>query len=79
MVARFTTQIHSISVAEGHLLKPNMPSMENWGCAYSLALIFTATVTPFEVAFVKPSLSALFWVNRVVDIIFVADMSESID
>jgi hypothetical protein len=35
-----------------------------------LALVFTATVTPFEVAFLSTSLNALFFLNRVVDLVF---------
>lgn len=37
-------------------------------------LIFTATVTPFEVAFLEPSWDALFFINRVVDAMFLVDL-----
>ncbi len=36
-----------------------------------LLLLFTATVTPFEVAFLETSLNGLFVVNRVVDVSFI--------
>jgi hypothetical protein len=40
-----------------------------------LALIFVATITPYEVAMLEPSLdNALFWINRVVDGIFSLDI-----
>ncbi len=35
-----------------------------------VAVLFTATVTPFEVAFLETSLNGLFVVNRIVDVIF---------
>ena len=47
-----------------------------WDLVTSLALIFTAIFTPFEVGFLKASAShePLFIVNRVVDVIFILDM-----
>ncbi len=35
-----------------------------------LAVLFTATVTPFEVAFLKTAINALFVLNRIIDFIF---------
>ena len=38
-------------------------------------LLFAATVTPFEIAFVKHAqLDALFFLNRIVDLCFIADL-----
>ena len=48
-----------------------------WDCIASLALVFTATFTPFEVGFLAPSREpqeALFVTNRVVDFIFFVDL-----
>lgn len=48
-----------------------------WDGLTALALIFTALVTPYEVAFLPPATSALeplFLANRVIDMIFVCDM-----
>ena len=36
-----------------------------------LCLIFTALVTPVEVAFLKTQIDTLFFINRVIDLIFV--------
>ena len=36
--------------------------------------MFTATVTPFEVALLAPVYNLLFFVNRVVDVIFTLDI-----
>ena len=37
----------------------------------ALTLVYTATVTPFDVAVVKTSMGdPLFWCNRVVDFLF---------
>ena len=51
--------------------------MGYWDLITGLALIYTAIVTPWEVAFVEPSKSALdpmFIFNRCIDMIFVFDM-----
>ena len=45
-----------------------------WDGCTSIALIFTALVTPFEVSLLKPRLNVLFFVNRVVDAIFSIDI-----
>jgi potassium voltage-gated channel Eag-related subfamily H protein 7 len=42
-----------------------------------MALLFTATVTPYEVAFVPTALDAMFAVNRFVDFLFLCDMCVS--
>jgi hypothetical protein len=57
------------------LLSPPPPSHQNaffkrWDIIIVLSLLFTATVTPFEVAFLRTSLNTLFLVNRVVDCVF---------
>ena len=44
------------------------------GARPQIALVFTATVTPFEVALLQPSFDPLFIVNRVVDIVFTLDI-----
>ncbi len=41
-----------------------------WDIVVVLAVLFTASVTPFEVAFLKTSLNALFIINRIIDVIF---------
>ena len=55
--------------------------MAQWDCITALALFFTAAVTPYEVGFVSSANSfdeafsdPLFWMNRVVDCIFVFDL-----
>lgn len=45
-----------------------------WDGLTSLALIFTALVTPYEIALLSPSLDPLFYVNRVVDGTFLIDI-----
>ena len=59
-------------------LKVSWPAY--WDLAATLALLYTAIVTPVEVAFVQaPSgddvYNTLFWANRVIDIIFLIDMA----
>ena len=50
--------------------------MKNFDIASTSALLFTALVTPFEVAFVSGGdhRDALFWCNRLIDLVFTTDM-----
>lgn len=45
-----------------------------WDVFTSVALLFVAFVTPFEVALLEPTLDTLFIMNRAVDLIFGIDM-----
>ena len=45
--------------------------MQRWDLLTLLCLLFTALVTPVEVAFLTTKLNALFIINRVVDAVFV--------
>lgn len=45
-----------------------------WDVFTSVALIFVAFITPFEVALLEPTFDTLFIMNRVVDLIFGIDM-----
>ena len=56
------------------VINPNSEFCKNWDLLMVALLIFTALVTPFEVAFLSPSWDALFVINRLVDTGFVADM-----
>jgi len=45
-----------------------------WDVITSAALLFTATITPYEAALLPVTLDALFAINRVVDLIFIGDI-----
>ena len=45
-----------------------------WDVVTTVALMFTATVTPVEVALMEPSLDTLFVINRLVDVVFALDI-----
>jgi len=51
-----------------------------WDVVTSFALLYTATLTPFEAAFVQPSIDPNVWqdpwfvINRILDVIFIFDM-----
>merc|ERR1719191_2512416 len=42
--------------------------------AVLVALVYTSLVTPFEVAYLQTELNGLFFVNRIVDLVFLIDM-----
>jgi len=56
------------------LVRPDHSYLQNWDFVIFVALIFTALITPFEVAFVETQLGLLFFVNRFVDMLFITDM-----
>jgi len=56
------------------LIPVHHPYRGYWDVVIIVSLIFTATVTPFEVAFLPAVFSALFVINRFVDAIFLSDM-----
>ena len=45
-----------------------------WDIFTSIALVFVAFVTPYEVALLEVSLDLLFFINRLVDVIFIIDL-----
>jgi len=56
------------------VIDPNSPFMRNWDLVTIVALTFTATFTPYEVAVLETALDAAFVLNRFIDAIFVWDM-----
>ena len=60
------------------VISPNNPHLARWDAVTIAALVFTAIVTPVEVAFVREteyfSPTPLALLNRLVDAIFVVDM-----
>jgi hypothetical protein len=45
--------------------------LQRWDIVTMLSLLFTAVVTPVEVAFLATALNGLFVLNRLVDMIFI--------
>ena len=56
------------------VILPDVWWMGYWDLTTGLALVFTALVTPYEVAMLETSFDGLFVVNRLVDLIFYADI-----
>ena len=48
--------------------------MKYWKCIALLALVYTAFVAPFKVAFLSGSLGSIFYLNRVMDVVFANHM-----
>ena len=49
--------------------------INNWNLLLAVALSFTSLITPFEIAFLEVSLNVLFFINRIVDCVFIGDMA----
>ena len=70
MIAHFT----QLTKVPKFLILPESKYMQRWDVVTIIALLFTAVVTPFEVALLKTNYDGLFFLNRVIDAIFVKDM-----
>lgn len=55
-------------------INPTSHEMAQWDKTIMMALLYTALVTPFEVAFLTPGFGAMFVINRTVDTIFLIDI-----
>jgi potassium voltage-gated channel Eag-related subfamily H protein 7 len=57
------------------VLDPRTEKMKNWDVVIALLLVYTAYVTPYEVAFLSTErINPLFVFNRFVDLCFICDM-----
>jgi hypothetical protein len=55
------------------IVLPVSPHRTTWELILMATLLYTAIVTPFEVAFLPVSLDAIFFLNRIVDFVFISD------
>ena len=56
------------------VLNPRSTVMRKWDLVIAALLFYTATVTPYDVAFLEPDINVLFFINRLVDLIFLIDL-----
>jgi len=69
--------VHANSMSKKGVIDPrNSKWMHRWDLTTMLALVFTAIVTPYEVAFIPQAdyVDSLFVINRTVDVIFCFDI-----
>ena len=55
------------------LIDPRWRSAQFWSGWVNFLLLFTAFWTPYDVAFLEPSVNVAFVVNRVIDVCFLVD------
>jgi len=85
--AKYDTNIHFEVAAVRHRLRngqrgtldPNGSYMARWDLVTTFFLLFTAIVTPVEVGFTRqlggdPEQWAIWWLNRLVDVVFIKDI-----
>ena len=53
----------------------NSKVLPYWDLVTGLALAFTAIATPYEVSYLPVQVDALFWINRLIDVIFITDLA----
>lgn len=73
-LASIEAQLEELKRQEQFLLKPDTKAMQNWDLVILACLFFTATITPYEVAFMETEINFMFFVNRFVDACFLCDM-----
>jgi potassium voltage-gated channel Eag-related subfamily H protein 7 len=56
------------------IVDPKGDFQGNWDLVMVACLMFTAIVTPFEVAYIEPAFNGLFIINRLVDLLFLIDL-----
>jgi potassium voltage-gated channel Eag-related subfamily H protein 7 len=66
--------LENIRKQEQFLIMPETALMQKWDMVILSCLFFTATVTPYEVAFMDTEINGMFFVNRLVDLCFLLDM-----
>jgi hypothetical protein len=74
IITGFETRLDAMSSATRYLVSPDGSFCQRWDLLIIVLLIFTATVTPYEVAFVTTRLDGLFVINRCVDFVFLVDI-----
>jgi len=68
---------YALRKRESFLIDPHSTFVKYFDLVITVALVFTGVVTPYEVIFVKTVAATdwLFFVNRIVDLIFVVDIA----
>jgi potassium voltage-gated channel Eag-related subfamily H protein 7 len=69
-------RLEQLRRGEMYMFRPDSSFISKWDVVIMICLLFTASVTPYEVALLKVQIGTgfLFWVNRLVDTIFLVDM-----
>jgi hypothetical protein len=68
-------RLRNIKKARKGIFDPRSAMMARWDMVTSLAMLFTATITPFEIGLgVTPRFGAFFLVNQVVNVVFLLDV-----
>ena len=57
-----------------YIIDPKSKFQQQWDIVMMILLIYTATVTPFEVGFLEADWNFLFFLNRFVDLCFCVDL-----
>mmetsp|Transcript_30867 Transcript_30867/g.67555 ORF Transcript_30867/g.67555 Transcript_30867/m.67555 type:complete len:725 (+) Transcript_30867:103-2277(+) len=56
------------------VLNPHAPYFRTWDLVVLVCLAITGAITPYEVAFLQNEPTALYFLNRVIDVVFVKDI-----
>ena len=56
------------------IISPHSKRMQYWDITITLALAFTAVVTPVEISFLGTKMDGLWYINQFVNLIFCIDM-----
>jgi hypothetical protein len=68
-------EVTKVVNAYSEVLYPHGKFMQNFDNFVAVLLLFTTTITPFEIAYLEMSIGPLFCINRLVDCGFFLDVS----
>lgn len=71
MVSQYQEKSDSL---RAYVIDPTKPRMRYWDAIITSMLLFTAIITPFEIAFLTPEFNFLFYINRLIDLTFLIDV-----
>jgi len=74
-VAKVEARLKDIQTEMRFLINPNSKKMQYWDLVTLAALLFTLTVTPYEVALLPTKWDALLAVNQLINVIFIIDIA----
>ncbi|KAK3240751.1 hypothetical protein CYMTET_49426 [Cymbomonas tetramitiformis] len=71
----FGEESHTVTrIKSIYAIDPKKKVFHNWDFLMLNMLLYTATITPYEVAFLEPAWDAMFVCNRIVDVCFLTDI-----
>ena len=73
-VVKLNARLDSMKKEMRFLVNPNSKWMQYWDLVTLSALLFTLTITPYEVALLPTTIDPLLFINQAINVIFITDI-----